>query len=238
MNDQTLLQFIKAHPIGASLTRDESEPYAFLKIVAKDYKAHSVISRQGEVDNRIFIVQSGWACLQRGLQNGDRQIIDTPLRGDVIGVRAVDGPNISTLSAISDVSMFEVPRRAFASATLLHRPLGNMLTRAIARQNSILTEHLMNAGRRNAMSRTAHFLLELEERLSAYGLASGNRYECPLTQQELADILGLTTVHVNRTLGELRKSDMVSFKAGFVEVLSRKKLVALAGFDKEYLRLM
>jgi CRP-like cAMP-binding protein len=170
--------------------------------------------------------------------SGDRQIIDTPLRGDIIGIRAVEGPNIATLSAISDVSLFEVPRRAFASATLLHRPLGNMLTRAIARQNSILTEHLMNTGRRNAMSRTAHFLLELEERLSEYGLATGGKYECPLTQQELADILGLTTVHINRTLAELRKTEMISFKAGVVEVLNRKKLVALSGFDKEYLRLI
>jgi CRP-like cAMP-binding protein len=238
MQNQTLLQFIKSHPIGATLTRDESEPFAFLKLLAKDYKAHSIISRQGEIDNRVFIVKSGWACLQRGLLNGDRQIIDTPLRGDIIGVRAVEGPNIATLSAISDLSLFEVPRRAFAGATLLHRPLGNMFTRAIARQNSILTEHLMNTGRRNALSRTAHFLLELEERLSGYGLAVGGKYECPLTQQELADILGLTTVHINRTLAELRKTELISFKAGIVEVLNRKKLVALSGFDREYLRLI
>ncbi|RVD67833.1 helix-turn-helix domain-containing protein, partial [Mesorhizobium sp. M4A.F.Ca.ET.029.04.2.1] len=76
----------------------------------------------------------------------------------------------------------------------------------------------------------------LEERLSSVGLSAHGRYECPLTQHELADILGMTTVHVNRTLSELRKADLVSFKAGHVEILNRKNLVKVAGFDNEYLR--
>ncbi|EHK52877.1 CRP/FNR family transcriptional regulator [Mesorhizobium alhagi CCNWXJ12-2] len=234
---QTLLQFVRAHPIGVSLTEDEREAYAFLNVAAKRYRSHTVISRQDDTDERIFIVKSGWGCLYRELHNGGRQIIDTPLRGDIIGVRAVDGPNYATLSAISELSLFEVPKRALDRAMLLHQAIGSTLTRAIARQNSILAEHLINAGRRNAITRTAHLLLELEERLAAYGLAARGRFDCPLTQQDLADILGLTAVHVSRTFGALRKADIASFKAGSVEIINRTKLMKLSSFDSEYLRL-
>ncbi|WP_244421673.1 Crp/Fnr family transcriptional regulator [Allomesorhizobium alhagi] len=220
-----------------SLTEDEREAYAFLNVAAKRYRSHTVISRQDDTDERIFIVKSGWGCLYRELHNGGRQIIDTPLRGDIIGVRAVDGPNYATLSAISELSLFEVPKRALDRAMLLHQAIGSTLTRAIARQNSILAEHLINAGRRNAITRTAHLLLELEERLAAYGLAARGRFDCPLTQQDLADILGLTAVHVSRTFGALRKADIASFKAGSVEIINRTKLMKLSSFDSEYLRL-
>jgi CRP-like cAMP-binding protein len=76
----------------------------------------------------------------------------------------------------------------------------------------------------------------MEERLAAYGLSTNRGYECPLTQQELADVLGLTTIHVNRTLSSLRTNGLATFKNGFVELHDRKQLVKLSGFDREYLR--
>ncbi|MER9265781.1 Crp/Fnr family transcriptional regulator [Mesorhizobium sp. M0195] len=208
----------------------------FLGITAKIYKPHSVICRQDDDNSEIFIVKSGWAILYQGLLDGERQIIDTPLRGDIVGFRGADGPRLASLAAITELAVYEISSKELVEAILSDGRLGKKIAYSLARLNAILAEHLMNTGRRNAMRRTAHFLLELEERLSMVGLSAHGRYDCPLTQNELADILGMTTVHVNRTLRELRKADLVSFKSGHVEVINRKKLVETAGFDKEYLR--
>ncbi|MER9676905.1 Crp/Fnr family transcriptional regulator [Mesorhizobium sp. M0208] len=208
----------------------------FLGVTAKIYKPHSVICRQDDDNSEIFIVKSGWAILYQGLLDGERQIIDTPLRGDIVGFRGADGPRLASLAALTELAVYEISSKELVEAILSDGRLGKKIAYSLARLNAILAEHLMNTGRRNAMRRTAHFLLELEERLSMVGLSAHGRYDCPLTQNELADILGMTTVHVNRTLRELRKADLVSFKSGHVEVINRKKLVETAGFDKEYLR--
>lgn len=233
---QTLLEFIKAHPAGGTLSKTDWGAKEFLGVTAKVYKAHSVLCRQGEDDDRVFFVKSGWGLFYRGLPDGDRQIIDTPLRGDIVGFRSADGPRYGSLASATDLCVFEVPGKDLAEAMQSNSAIAMKIARSVARLNAIVSEHLMNAARRNALTKTAHFLLELEERLSAAGMSSLGRYECPLTQHELADILGMTTVHVNRTLGELRKADLVSFRSGRVDVIDRKKLVKLAGFDKEYLR--
>ncbi|MER9420746.1 Crp/Fnr family transcriptional regulator [Mesorhizobium sp. M0306] len=208
----------------------------FLGVTAKIYKPHSVICRQDDDNSEIFIVKSGWAILYQGLLDGERQIIDTPLRGDIVGFRGADGPRLASLAAITELAVYEISSKELVEAILSDGRLGKKIASSVARLNAILAEHLINTGRRNAMRRTAHFLLELEERLSMVGLSAHGRYDCSLTQNELADILGMTTVHVNRTLRELRKADLVSFKSGHVEVINRKKLVETAGFDKEYLR--
>lgn len=225
---QTLLQFISSHPVGGN--------NGFRGVAAKNYKPHSVLCRQGYDDDRIFIVKSGWGILYRDLHNGERQIVDTSLRGDIVGFRSVDGPRFASLASITEMSVYEVSRKELADAVLSDGILGNKIACSLARLNAILVEHLTNVGRRNAITRTAHFLLEMEERLSSIDLAAHGRYECPLTQHELADILGITAVHVNRTLGELRKAGLVSFRAGHVHMINRAKLVKMAGFDKEYLK--
>ncbi|MFD1981383.1 Crp/Fnr family transcriptional regulator [Mesorhizobium newzealandense] len=233
---QTLLQFIRSQPVGGVLSKADWGNNDFLGVAARVYKPHSVICRQDDDDDRIFIVKSGWALLYRGLPSGERQIIDTPLGGDIVGFRSVDGPRFASLASITELAVYETSRKELVEAVLSEGRLGNKIACSLARLNAILAEHLVNVGRRNAMCRTAHFLLELDERLSKAGLSTHGRYECPLTQHELADILGLTTVHVNRTLRELRKADLVSFRAGHVEVINRKKLVNTAGFDGEYLK--
>ena len=149
----------------------------------------------------------------------------------------MDGPNCNSFASITELSLFEVSGPAL-DKTLNSLPgLSNFFMRALARQNSIVTEHLTNAGRRSALIRTGHYLLELETRLASFGESRAQGYDCPLTQHELADVLGLTAIHVNRTLRELREHELVSFRAGSVEFLNRPKLVKISGFDKEYLRI-
>jgi CRP-like cAMP-binding protein len=106
---------------------------------------------------------------------------------------------------------------------------------AASRDEAMVVEHLVDIGRRDAAERTAHFLLELGARLSLVGMGNQSGYACPLTQYHLADALGLSAVHVNRVLRQLREGGMVTFRDGYVAFDNHARLSELAGFEPSYL---
>ena len=108
---------------------------------------------------------------------------------------------------------------------------------AASRRSAIFQQHLTNLGRRSAMKRTAHLLLELHARLDMVSQQDGAGYVCPLTQYDLADALGLTPIHVNRMLRELRERELLEFRHGHVHFLNRPSLIDFAEFDPDYLRM-
>lgn len=234
MVDHTLLKFIQSSPIGVNLN-SEARKADFLAATPRVYPSNTVINRQGDADTRIFIVSSGWSCISHHLSNGNRQIIDTPLKGDVLGFPYFDGGGVNALVSVSEVALFEIPGQAFRKALDQNAALGALFARIAARQHAIAIERLTSICRRSALERAAHYLLELGERLGS-GAYAEHGYDCPLTQHDLADVLGLTQIHVNRTLRELRERELVSFRAGSVEFINRPKLVKLAGFDNSYLQ--
>jgi CRP-like cAMP-binding protein len=113
--------------------------------------------------------------------------------------------------------------------------LGAALMWAASRDEAMVVEHLVNIGRRNAIERTAHFFMELAERLSLVGLATEAEFKCPLSQFVLADALGLTAVHVNRVLRQLRERDLLTLQLGNVKIHDLNRLRKLAGFQGGYL---
>lgn len=232
---QTLSQFLASHPAGGAPSTSDWGNNNHFGAVPRVYKPHSILCRQDDESDTIFIVKSGWGLLYRELPEGERQILDTPLAGDIVGLRSMSGPRFASLMSLTELAVYEISARALLESFLANGDLARRVTRSLARLNAILAEHLVSIGRRNAICRTAHFLLELDERLMDVGLSAHAEYDCPLTQNELADILGMTPVHVNRTLRELRKADLVSFKSGHVKIFNRRNLVNLSGFEREYL---
>ena len=99
----------------------------------------------------------------------------------------------------------------------------------------MVVEHLVSIGRRNAIERTAHFFMELAERLNLIGLATETEFKCPLSQFVLADALGLTAIHVNRVLRQLRELELLTVKKGRVHIHDLDGLRKLAGFQGGYL---
>jgi CRP-like cAMP-binding protein len=106
---------------------------------------------------------------------------------------------------------------------------------AASRDEAMVVEHLVNLGRRDAFERTAHFLLEIGSRMILAGLGTTKGYPCPLSQYQLADALGLTAVHVNRVMRQLREDGLLTFRKGNVIFDDLDRLVELAEFDKSYL---
>lgn len=208
---------------------------AKLGFIIKRYPPQHPLIRQGEREDRTFIIESGWACLTKELAGGERQIADLALPGDVIGLRAEKAESHKSLVALTDLVVHEARPKSLLAAITQSETLAAGVVAAAARQRAILIEHMTNLGRRSAAARTGHFLLEIRARLQAAGMDAAKGYECPLTQYDLADALGLTAIHVNRMLRELREHGYLSFRHGVVEFFDAEGLAELCEFDPHYL---
>jgi CRP-like cAMP-binding protein len=192
--------------------------------------------RQGQVEQHAYVLADGWVCSYKLLPSGTRQIVDFQIPGDFLGLRSVlfrtADHNAETLTRV-EVSM--VSSDDLLDALGKTPRLAAAVLWAASREEAMVVEHLVNIGRRSAIERTAHFLLELGARLTFVGLGTKTGYACPLSQYMLADALGLTAVHINRVLRQLREEGLMTFRDGRVLFDNFERLVELASFDTAYL---
>ena len=179
--------------------------------------AKTVLQAEDAPVRRPRYLISGWACRFRHLSDGRRQIFDLVLPGDGVSVCLRSNPfaNTSTMAL--------TPLRLVDAAALIHGddPDGELLAAlqflADADERRALNQ-IVRLGRMTALERLAQLFLELHERLRVIGQAEGARFACPLTQETLADVTGLSVVHVNRTLQELRRQGLVTMERGWVRL--------------------
>ncbi|MCW1931025.1 Crp/Fnr family transcriptional regulator [Pararhodobacter zhoushanensis] len=191
---------------------------------------------QGQSDQAAYILASGWACSYKILRDGERQIVDFQIPGDFLGLRSVLLHTADhSIEPITDIEVCEVHASDLLGAFTRTPRLATAVLWAASRDEAMVVEHLVGIGRRHAAERMAHFLLELGSRLSLVGLATKAGYACPLTQYLLADALGLSAVHVNRVLRQLRETGLLTFRDGYVTYDDYDRLLDFAGFDPVYL---
>lgn len=192
--------------------------------------------RQGQSEQAAYILASGWACSYKIQPDGSRQIIDVQIPGDFLGLRsALLRISDHSFESITDIAASEVFATDLLTAFADTPRLATAVFWAASRDEAMLVEHLVNVGRREALVRAAHFLLELGSRLALVGMGSRDDYDCPLTQYHLADVLGLSAVHVNRVLRTLRERGLATFRDGRVTVHDYESMVGLAEFDTAYM---
>ena len=198
----------------------------------KAVPAGEELVRPESVGNQIFILQAGWAYRYKALPDGRRQVLNFVLPGDFIGLRAhffgIADHSIVTLTVatISALSATEIGNlfRDFPK-------LAAAMTWSAAREEAMLAEQIVRLGRRNALESMAHLLLELLNRLKAVDVVNGDSFAFPVTQQLLADTLGLSIVHVNRTLRKLRVRGLVEIEDGRVFLRDIAQLERIADFE-------
>ncbi len=184
----------------------------------------------------LFIVTKGWVASCRMLPNGARQILDFRLPSDMIGVRAgVLKKPLSSFEAISEVHLTEFSLGEILDEAAKKPELSVALLKALSRDDAIVAEHMVNLARRSATERTLHLMLELSERLKRVGQADHTGFHCPLSQSQLADALGQTSVHMSRVLKQLREEGLMKFQKSHVEFFRHDVLVERAGFEIGYL---
>jgi CRP-like cAMP-binding protein len=175
---------------------------------------------------RQLIVVSGWACDLRILPDGRRQIFSFLLPGDAIearGARSVGSRGVVALTRLEVVDS----GRQLAADPDEREALLKALSEAALRKEERLYDHVVRMGRLTAKERVMHLLLELREPLERVGLVDGCTFKIPLTQEIFADALGLSVVHINRTLKELRKEGLVQVKLGAATLQNPQKLAKM-----------
>lgn len=193
-------------------------------IEAKPKHAHRaesrLLSEGAEIRSPHFIL-SGWACRMRELADGRRQIMGLLLPGDAIGLCLRAHPLAqSTVITHSPVRTVEAPEIPVAWRDRTRVPgLALALDLAAAEDEHFMLCHAMRLGRQTAYERTANLFMELDYRLSGRGLSHSGRFPFPLTQETLADAVGLSVVHVNRTLQQMRREGRIELSHGRLAIL-------------------
>ena len=194
------------------------------------------IVRDGERPSKCCLVLEGFVTRYKLLRDGKRQILSFHTPGDIpdlqsLHLRTMDH-SLGTL-ALSRVG-FITPQHLREVIGRSPR-LGELFWRDTLIDAAIFREWMVGLGRRNAHQRIAHLLCEMSLRFKAVGLAQDHSYPMPVTQAEFADALGLTLVHVNRVLRDLRLLEIVRIESRMVSILDWERLVALGEFDPTYL---
>lgn len=192
----------------------------------------------GEEANEIFILREGWALRYRLLEDGRRQIVNFMLPGDVFDLQSLaDLTADHTVSAITDCEVDVIPSRPFVSMLRNSPRLAAAFWWSAVQEESILREQIVRIGRRSARERIGHMLLELHRRYVGATGKQTNSLVMPVTRSDIADALGLTPVHVSRTMSAMRRSGLISEERGSIVLEDRERLARLSHFDTEYLHL-
>jgi CRP-like cAMP-binding protein len=178
---------------------------------------------------RRVVVVSGWACELRILSDGRRQIFGFMLPGEMIDERCTTSIGSRGVIALSRIEVID------ADAVLAGEPaLGQLFSQAAAEaaleREDRLYDHILRMGRLSARERVVHLLLDLHERMNRVGLVKENSFRVPLTHEVFADALGLSVVHINRTMKQLRQEGSVIFKSGAVTLLEPERLAIMSHY--------
>jgi CRP-like cAMP-binding protein len=218
------------------LSPDELAMLGDLESGTRVVQRHRDIITEGRSYTGLFIVLEGNAIRYRILHDGRRQIINIVLPGDVVGaLGSFTESALYSTKALTDMVVAVVP---FARLNLLFETHPKLVTKIfwyLCCESTIYAEHLIDLGRRSALERVAHFFLELLTRLQSVELADDRSFKIPLTQELIADALGLSIPHVNRVLRRLREDELVVVEEQRVTVKDIEALSELADFDPAYL---
>lgn len=228
MDTVSISKNIGLHSTEASLDRDISK--------YKSYAERSVIFEPGHGRHNVLYVKSGWAMTYKILPSGTRIVTDFLLQGDIISTAAADLAQ-ETVATVTDVVIAEFPDLFAETGPMNSSRHMRIVVMEMLRRQARMSERLANIGGRDGLERMAHLLLELAFRAHQSKKAPLNGLLCPLRQADLGDAVGLSTVHTNRVLKEMRTHDLAYFRHGIVEFPDRRRLMDAVNFNPDYLSL-
>jgi CRP-like cAMP-binding protein len=216
----------------ARLSPGECEKLSIAARVPERHHAGSQLYLNRTQVKRTGLILCGWACETNILLDGRRQIYSFLLPGDPIFPQVGAGRASRSILALTDLQVAEIAAPAERDSSPPSGLMAAIAAAAAAREERLYTQ-ITRLGRLSAYERVANLLLELRDRLSVGGMVSGNRFRMPLTQEIMADALGLSLVHVNRTLQQLRREKLIEMKAGSVCLLRPRALALIAGREDD-----
>lgn len=218
--------------LAETLSRD-------IKSLARDraeISAGRPIVKENDRCPQLYLVESGWVFRSRGLASGRRQIVNYALPGDLLCTDSLLFKASSfDLTARTPVSLIRIESPQGIELFDKHAGLAAAVAWTMGQEESILAERVVSLGRRDSLEKLAHALCELDARLSAIGQMRGRTIELPLNQEDFADILGISVIHVNRTFRRLSEDKIAEYRKGAIDLLDKQRLAELSSFDPAYL---
>jgi CRP-like cAMP-binding protein len=223
---------------GADLTDEDRQVLEKVITEPRIVDPRQDMIHEGDRPENVHLILEGFACRYKLLPGGERQIMAYFVPGDLCDLHvSILGEMDHSIATLSRCKVVYIPRRAIEEITENNGRINRALWWATLVDEATLREWLVNMGRRPADKQLAHLLCELLVRLQAVGLATENSYDFPVTQAELADTLGISTVHVNRMLQQLRKDGLLTLQGNRLTITDVDGLKGLADFNPNYLHL-
>lgn len=223
----------------SAYTRLADDDIAFvgkLSACPRHFAADTDIISHGHNPAYVNVMLDGFAARYKMLPDGRRQIVAFLLPGDICDLHVFLLHQMDhSIGTLTESRVARVPRATILDILDRRPVLARALWINTLVDEAILREWIVNIGRRSAYQRISHLLAELFVRYRLVGRANGNGFHLPLTQQELADTLGLSLVHVNRNLQRLRGEGIIATRGRRLEILRADRLREIANFDPDYL---
>ncbi|WP_186417871.1 Crp/Fnr family transcriptional regulator [Bosea sp. CS1GBMeth4] len=230
---------IRTLMVRDKLSAEEIEALRALPVRERAFGRGEAIVEAGSEPRESCLLISGFAGREVLLDDGGRQITALHIAGDFVDLHALMLKVMDHgVVALSDCSCAFVQHTALVQLTSTHPHLSRMLWLLTLIDSAVQRQWMTSMGRRSALEQIAHLICELYTRMEIVGLARGGQMSAPLTQTVLADALGLSDVHINRTLKALRQISSLTWKAGVISIASFDALAELCDFDPGYLNLV
>jgi len=233
-----LLKMIHRLETRARLGEADRDALLGMPCSVRTLPAGAYLVRDGDIPENCGVLLSGFAYRHKITGEGARQIISIHMPTEFIDLQnaflAVSDHNVQMLTAAEIVL---IPRGAIRDLALSHPAIGRALWIDSLIEAAMFREWVVNVGRRDSRTRISHLLCEFSLRLESHGLASEHRYELPMTQEQLADAVGLTPVHVNRVLKLLEQEGLISRDKRAIVIEDWQRMREAGDFNERYLHL-
>jgi CRP-like cAMP-binding protein len=222
----------------ATLSNAERQAIQNLPVWVQTLAARQDIVRDGDKPTHCCLVLDGWVCRYKLLSEGKRQIFSFHIPGDIPDLQSLHIHTMDhSLATVTKAAVAFIPHESLRKLTAEHPNVAALLWRDTLIDAGIFREWMVGMGRRSAYERIAHLFCEMYLKMQAVGLAGDYRCPMPITQVDLADALGLTSVHVNRVLKDMRGEALITLRSSTLVIEAWDELMRVSEFDPQYLQL-
>ncbi|MFL0561690.1 Crp/Fnr family transcriptional regulator [Sphingomonas sp. 179-I 2A4 NHS] len=225
--------------IGASplLSREERQALEGAALTSRSVSTGQDLMREGEAADRLHVIVDGWACRYLTTRDGARQISALLVPGDTVNLDVLAfGRSGYGVRALTAAKVLAIPRERALALAAQHAGIVRTFALLAFTENAIVSQWTLCIGRLSARQRLAHLLCELSVRLEG-SEGDESSFGLPVTQEQLADVLGLTSVHVNRTIQQLRTEGLIVTGNCTITIPNVSRLRAAGEFDPAYLHI-
>lgn len=222
--------------IGAKLDDEDISGIRSLPIAIKQLSGGETIASEGERATSCCLCIEGFIYRAKNTSDGRRQILSVHIPGDMPDLQSLYLRRMDhDLIAMTQCTAGFIPHGALRHVVRSLPNVAEVLWRDTLIDSAIFREWMVNLGQRESLGRLAHFVLEMQRRLDSVGMTNGGSFRWPIVQHQMGEALGISVVHVNRVLKELRERGLMEVHGGKLTILDQAGLVEVGQFDAAYL---